>query len=240
MSDYRLSHLGSRRGEIYDQRFAQNRTAFYWENYEQPFLQQLLPQLTDPGSTSALDFACGTGRITRILNRYCKKVVGVDVSADMLEQARKALPEVTFCKIDLTRENFAEGPFDLITAFRFFLNAQPELRHQVLKALASYLRPEGVLLLNNHLRAQSINGWLTRVTRCAGLHKRNCLADKEFESLLQESGFKPQKIYSFCRLPGFHRFPPVNPRLWLRLEEMLARILPFKNLTEQAIYLCQR
>lgn len=240
MSDYRLSHVGSRRGEIYDERFAQNRTAFYWQCYEQPFLLKLLPRLTDSGKTLALDFACGTGRITSILNNYCKRVIGVDVSADMLLQARKALPGTTFVDIDLTSEKLGEGPFDLITAFRFFLNAQPELRKQVLASLASYLKPEGVLLLNNHLRAQSVNGMLTRLARRAGIFQRNCLADADFEALLQESGFKARKIYTFCRIPGFHRFPPVNPRLWQRLEEMLARIGPLKNLTEQAIYLCQK
>src|SRR4051812_33479433 len=71
-----------------------------------------------------LDFACGTGRVTGFLAPLFDTTVGVDISEPMLEVARAQLPNATFVKADV-REAQVElgGPFDLITAFRFLLNA---------------------------------------------------------------------------------------------------------------------
>jgi ubiquinone/menaquinone biosynthesis C-methylase UbiE len=212
MSDYRLRHIGQGRGEIYDERFRQNRTFFYWHYYEKPLLEELFAGISREKGLSVLDFACGTGRITGILKNYFERIVGVDISPDMLEQARKALPDIEFVNADLTEGNIAIGKFDLITAFRFFLNAQPMLRKQALEVFTKNLNPGGYLILNNHLRAASIAGKLIQFGRKAGITKRNCLGDEELEDLLIQHGFSVEKAFSFCLIPGFHRFPPVSHR----------------------------
>ncbi len=240
MSDYRLKHLGSGRGEIYDARFLQNRTFFYWQFFEKPFLKDFFARLSREKSGPVLDFACGTGRITRILKQYFEKVVGVDVSPDMLSQARKALLGVDFINVDLTKEENEIGQFELITAFRFFLNAQPELRRQSLEAFSRHLKPGGFLVLNNHLRASSIAGKLIKFGRKTGLTGRNCLEDAELEDLLRQHGFRVEKVFAFCLIPGFHRFPPVNAKLWLRLERVLWRFEGLRKYAEQEIMLCRK
>jgi predicted TPR repeat methyltransferase len=40
----------------------------------------------------AVDFGCGTGRSTRLLRSFGFEVVGVDVSASMIHQARQIDP----------------------------------------------------------------------------------------------------------------------------------------------------
>jgi SAM-dependent methyltransferase len=57
---------------------------------EGPFVAGLLSKL-EPGV--ALDAACGTGRHAAVLAGMGHRVVGVDSSAAMLEQARRRLPE---------------------------------------------------------------------------------------------------------------------------------------------------
>ncbi len=240
MSDYRLSHQSPGRGDLYDQRFVQNRTAFYWQEFEKPFLEKFFADLKLPKDVQVLDFACGTGRITALLNRFFSSITAVDVSAPMLEQARRALPSVNFMQTDLTRDNLALPQFDLITGFRFFLNAQPQLRHEAMKVLVSLLKPDGILVVNNHRRRNSINGQLTWIGVSMRLCKRNCLSDEEFESFLEQHGLIAQKIFSFSRVPGFHAFPPVNCRLWLRLEKAAERISGLKQMFEQTIYLCRK
>ena len=42
------------------------------------------------------------------------------------------------------------GLFDLVTSFRFFGNAQDELRSSALAAINRHLRPQGYLIINNH------------------------------------------------------------------------------------------
>lgn len=66
---------------------------------EQPLVWSLLEALP-PGV--ALDAACGTGRHTRRLVDLGHRVVGVDVSPEMLDKARASVPEAEFREGDLT------------------------------------------------------------------------------------------------------------------------------------------
>jgi SAM-dependent methyltransferase len=61
-----------------------------------------------------LDIACGQGRMSRHLARLGAEVVGVDISAAMLDKARAAGPEdITYLRADVTRPAWWDGrPFD--------------------------------------------------------------------------------------------------------------------------------
>ena len=60
---------------------------------------------------------------------------GVDISESMLGAARAKCRNTQFVCADLTNSDAEPGPFDLITSFRFFGNAQDELRTAVLTAI---------------------------------------------------------------------------------------------------------
>ena len=99
-----------------------------------------------------LDFATGTGRIIGFLDDQVDSATGIDVSAAMVELAREKLPQARMiCKDITAADDEIEGRYDLITAFRFALNAEPSLCQAALKALAARLRDESsVLVFNNH------------------------------------------------------------------------------------------
>ena len=99
-----------------------------------------------------LDFATGTGRIIGFLDDQVDTATGIDVSAAMVEQAREKLRGARMICKDITAAgDEIEGKYDLITAFRFALNAEPSLCLAALKALAARLRGESsVLVFNNH------------------------------------------------------------------------------------------
>lgn len=67
---------------------------------------------------SALDFGCGTGRLTRALGRHFERCVGVDVSDEMVERARRINADAANCTFVVNaREDlrvFREGEFDLV------------------------------------------------------------------------------------------------------------------------------
>jgi len=65
---------------------------------------------------------------------------------------------------DLTREGVDVGTFDVVTAFRFFGNAQDELRNAVLRALAQRIRDGGHLIINSHRNPRSLAALLDRAT----------------------------------------------------------------------------
>jgi len=82
--------------------------------------------------------------------------VGVDVSTPMLDAARSRLKRTEILEADLTENNVLLGRrFNLITSFRFFLNAEPELRIAALNALVPLLADDGCLVINNHRNLSS-------------------------------------------------------------------------------------
>src|SRR5690554_5494081 len=77
---------------------------------------------------SHLDFACGSGRLIGFLRDRVGSSIGVDVSTDMLEIAKREVGDAKLIHADLTDcDVLGQEKFQLITAFRFFPNAQEEL-----------------------------------------------------------------------------------------------------------------
>jgi trans-aconitate 2-methyltransferase len=94
--------------------------------------------------SNAVDLGCGPGNSTEVLReRYPGAlVVGVDSSADMIEAARKRLPDIDFEIADL-REWRPKGPLDVILA-NAVLQWLPD-HEALLPALLSRLKPGGAL-----------------------------------------------------------------------------------------------
>lgn len=100
---------------------------------------------------SYLDFACGTGRVIAVMERLVEKSRGIDISPQMLEAARTKISASELVCADIAAEDRVEGKYDLITAFRFFLNAEPGLRYETMERLAHRLKDEDSrLVFNNH------------------------------------------------------------------------------------------
>jgi SAM-dependent methyltransferase len=147
--NYTDSHVG--RGVDYDEQFdALPARARMW-TMEQAVLRELIASTR---ASSVVDLACGTGRITGLLAEELPgaRVVGLDVADSMLEVARRRLPDVTFAVADVRAldQVVPNGSVDLITAFRFFPNADPGLRADATDAICAALAPAGFLMLNNH------------------------------------------------------------------------------------------
>ena len=188
--DYRRSHLS--RGDRYDSVLAAAPFDAYMARVEAEFLQRTVPALFPSAKPRHLDFACGTGRITEVVAPLSAETVGVDVSASMLEQARRKCPAATFVETDVTRGDADLGTFDLVTAFRFFGNAGDELRASVLEAFRRLLRPNGYLVINSHRNPYSPAALLNRMT--GGGSEGMDLHFFKIVSLLRRFGFKVQNV----------------------------------------------
>ncbi len=99
-----------------------------------------------------LDFATGTGRILSFMEGLVDTATGIDISEAMVERASHKVVNARIICRDITRPDAPlEGQYDLITAFRFALNAEPPLRLAAFRALAGRLRDESSwLIFNNH------------------------------------------------------------------------------------------
>src|SRR4051794_24254117 len=67
---------------------------------------------------TALDFGCGAGRLTRALARHAQQVVGVDISDQMIAEARQLNADCDRCRFEVNTADdlhaFADMEFDLV------------------------------------------------------------------------------------------------------------------------------
>ncbi len=214
--DYRDSH--ATRGGNYDKILAETPFDAYMASFEDEYLRKIVPEYFPDGVPRYLDFACGTARITSTVSAFARESYGVDISASMLEQARRKCPHVRFVHADITREAPQLGKFSLVTSFRFFGNAQQELRQAVLKPLSDMLEPGGLLIINSHRNPNAIATLLGSLT---GLKHDLDLTYPKLTSLLASFGLKiihtrPVGFWIYrARMMGDVRYP--SPKA-LRLE----------------------
>jgi ubiquinone/menaquinone biosynthesis C-methylase UbiE len=79
---------------------------------EQPTISTVLENVP-PGR--ALDAACGTGRLTRVLLDAGHAVTAVDASDDMLSRARAVAPGATYRVASLQQLPFPDASFDVVS-----------------------------------------------------------------------------------------------------------------------------
>ncbi|SAK64227.1 trans-aconitate 2-methyltransferase [Caballeronia hypogeia] len=80
-------------------------------------VRDLLNATQVASARSAVDLGCGPGNSTETLIAYTPeaRVIGIDNSSDMIDAAKKRLPQVAFELADISAWQ-AQGPFDLILA----------------------------------------------------------------------------------------------------------------------------
>jgi phosphatidylethanolamine/phosphatidyl-N-methylethanolamine N-methyltransferase len=118
----------------------------------QPGRRCAISRLAPRPGESILEVGVGTGLSARHYPPGCL-VVGVDLSAPMLERARarlarRAARHVRLCRMDATRLAFADAQFDAVYA-PYVLNVVGDpvkLAHEMLRVC----RPAGRLILLNH------------------------------------------------------------------------------------------
>lgn len=160
---------GSLGPEYFDRLYAQRGDPWDFETspYEAAKYAATLGALPRPRYSHALELGCSIGVLTRQLAPRCENLLGTDVSAAALAQARARcadLPGVVFEQRDLTAD-FPAGRFDLILVSEVgYYFSQPDL--EILRAnIATALAPGGDLLLvhytgetNYPLTADAVHG----------------------------------------------------------------------------------
>ncbi|WCN38826.1 class I SAM-dependent methyltransferase [Aneurinibacillus uraniidurans] len=141
-------------GEWFVQSFQEDYSTLYRHRDEQSARQEvesLLRLLPLPKTGRVLDFCCGDGRHSRALAQHGYEVVGFDLSAYLLSEARcKTKKEnVTYYQYDMREVPFNEEfdvLFNLFTSFGYF--ADDAENEKVIKRMAQALKPEGKLVID--------------------------------------------------------------------------------------------
>jgi predicted TPR repeat methyltransferase len=161
-ADARLNRLRHERGiaTAFDQLYAGLDDPFGAElpqyRYQQRKYDSLLSMLPRREYRHVLDIGCGLGAFTRKLAPFAAHVLGTDISAEALRQARELsakYPNITYAQQDMLVDSGREAHFDLIVLADTLYYIEP-LTDARLKAVADSLSmtlaPGGLLLLVNH------------------------------------------------------------------------------------------
>jgi SAM-dependent methyltransferase len=119
------------------------------------------------GGRVALDFGCGAGRSTRFLAKLGFDVIGIDVSTNMIELARRAAPGGTYRLVgDGDFSTLEPRRFDLVlSAFAFDNIPGFEKRRDLMRGLGCLLNDQGRLILLSSRPEIYVHEWASFTTR---------------------------------------------------------------------------
>lgn len=232
---YINSHKKDGKGAQYEEHYNTDRWYLSLWRQEQHALKDFIKTYLGGRQIHLLDFACGTGRICGFLEHYTATAVGVDVSESMLKIARQNLKRTELILADITNDPVLRGrKFNLITAFRFFLNAEPDLRKAALRALVPLLADDGYFVFNNHRNSTSP---LVRFKYGRSKRPRNFMSMQEMHELANEFGLEIIKIYpvGFLPLPKVKLPPAINNAI----DNILGQVKFLQNFSESPIAICR-
>lgn len=203
---YRDTHLGTEKAAEYEQAYTEGYYADEWNWFERPFLVRTFSRLRTRGATEAADFACGTGRVLRVAADVFPITFGLDISPDMLRVARSNSPTSQLVAIDASAGTVREQ-FDVVSAFRFFLNAEDSLREAGASAMYTMLRPGGSLVVNTHTQPCSPLG-VTKVMRRVYGTRLRTLSARSLCRVLRHAGFTIESVTYHGLVPRMGGFYP--------------------------------
>jgi SAM-dependent methyltransferase len=111
---------------------------------------------------SVLDYGCGAGRSTRFLKRLGFNAVGVDVSQEMLEQARSKDGSGEYHNLPSGLLPFEDSTFDLIfSSFVFLEVSRIEEIEGILKEMKRVLRKDGIIIFVTASTEATEGNWVS-------------------------------------------------------------------------------
>jgi SAM-dependent methyltransferase len=163
-ADARLGQWRHERGiaSAFDHLYADIRDPFGAElpqyRYQQRKYDSLLSMLPARRFRNVLDVGCGLGSFTRKLAPFCNHILGTDISAEAIRQARKlslAHSHVDYSQEDILEQSGSarEGTFDLIILADtlYYIDPMTNARlNSIARNISSKMTPGGLLLLVNH------------------------------------------------------------------------------------------
>ena len=187
------SRIYSEYALLYDKTFGK----FFYDR-----IRQVIQSLNIPPGARVLELGVGTGISFSAYPRHCE-VIGIDLAADMLAQARAKIAKNSWSHLEVMEMNalnltFAENSFDYVTAFHTVTVVPDPIR--MLAEAKRVCRPGGKIVLINHFTTDlPVIGPLTEaldpVTRRLGWRTKLRL-----DPFLRATDFNAEEIYKLSKL----------------------------------------
>jgi trans-aconitate methyltransferase len=241
-----------RTSQSWDAALYEDKHAFVWKQAAS-LVELLAPQ---PGER-ILDLGCGTGHLAAAIAATGAKVIGLDQSAVMLEQARSAYPNLQFMHGDARNFSFGDS-FDAVFSNAVLHWVRPP--EAVIRCVRNTLKPGGrfVAEFGGRENVQAIEAALRLAARQMGIRLEEPLwyfpSVGEYATLLESAGLEvrfsslfdrptplegPDGLKSWVRMFACSVLDAVQAgreEPFLRAVEELARPRLFRDGTWQADY----
>ena len=168
---------------------------FHNELNDKPFDRKMLDWLIEKTDNRGVicDVGCGPGQIARYLSNHGAKACGIDLSLEMVGQAKNLNPGIPFQQGNmLALTNIADNSFGGVAAFYSIIHVpRPELK-TAFDELKRVLCSDGTLLLAFHIGSETVHRdeWWDKDVSI----DFNFLETEEIKELLRSGGFQLQEV----------------------------------------------
>ena len=180
--------------DSYDRVAAEYARRIFGELEQKPLDRQLLDRFAErvQGLGPVCDLGCGPAHVARYLHERGVRVTGMDLSALMVEQARRLNPSMDFRQGNLLSLDIEDGAWGGIVAFYSIIHVPRTEIADALAEMRRVLRPGGLLLLAFHVGDETVHldeWWGQRVSL-----DFQFLRPEEMADFLRSAGFEVEEI----------------------------------------------
>lgn len=145
--------------ENYDRLAEEYARRVFDELAHKPADRALLDRFADStaGRGAVCDLGCGPGHVARYLHEAGADAFGLDLSPQMLAQARRLNPHLLFVQGDMTALPLADASLAGVTAFYAIVNLPPSIHPTAFREIARVLQPGGLVLLAFHMGNEQLD-----------------------------------------------------------------------------------
>lgn len=189
---------------VYEDLAAEYAERSFHELRHKPIDRHLLDVFAAHVEGVVCDLGCGPGQVARYLRDQGIQVLGVDLSAAMVAEARRLNPDIPFLEANMYQLPVATESWGGIVAFYSLIHIPRYEIPKVLRELKRVLLPGGLLMVSFHLGQQTIRSerWWNRPAQMDYTH----FLLAEMQAYLMKAGFA---------IEGYLQRPPyVTPWFW--------------------------
>lgn len=177
-------------------RLAEKYACQFWDEIDRkPFDKKILDWLVEKvdGLGVVCDVGCGAGQVARYLHSCGIKVCGIDLSAEMVRQAQRLNPDISFQQGDMKElAEIGDEAFGGIVSFYSIVHVPRSEVIQTLRELKRVLCSRGVLLITFYVGKGVLHVeelWGEKVSVHFVLFEAG-----EMKEYLKEAGFKVEEV----------------------------------------------
>lgn len=200
-------------GASYDRVAAEYAARIADELGAKPLDRALLGCLAEQAGAGLIcDLGCGPGHVAGFLAQCGAEVCGVDLSAGMLEEARRRFPAIPFRAGNMCALDWPDAAFAGVAAFYSIIHLPPALLPRAFGELRRVLAPGGRALLAFHIGAETLHldTWWEREV-ALDFH---FLQPEAVAALLEQAGLAVESLT--VRAPYPHEHPSRRAYIFAR------------------------